>query len=110
MVLYLLDHVERTLGGGLDAEAATRNAPRAFTNYRALLENWRAQIAKIEAATGFVLHRKTPAVQQTIDAFLTEGLRHQTRKPEDVQRSPQVANIVRETFEIFESCRCWCSQ
>ena len=83
----------------LDAEAATRNAPRAFTNYRALLENWRA---KIEAATGFVLHRKTPAVQQTIDAFLTEGLRHQTRKPEDVQRSRQVANIVRETFEILE--------
>lgn len=87
----------------LDAEAATRNAPRAFTNYRALLENWREQIAKIEAATGFILHRKTPAVQQTIDAFLTEGLRHQNRKPEDVQRSPQVANLVRETFEILES-------
>lgn len=42
-------------------------------------------------------------MQQAIDAFLTGGLRHQTRKPEDVQRSPQVANIVRETFEILES-------
>lgn len=86
----------------LDAEAATRSEPRAFTNYLALLENWRAQMSKIELATGFSFHLNTPTIQQEIDAFLNKGLRHQTHRFDDVLQSAQVADLVREAFEIFE--------
>lgn len=86
----------------LDAEAATRNEPRAFTNYQALLKNWRAQVSMIEAATGFGFHRKTPPIQQEIDTFLSKNLRHQTHQLEDMRRSAQVADLVSKAFEIFE--------
>ena len=86
----------------LDAEAATRTAPRAFTNYQALLDGWRPEIARIETTTGFTFHRKTPTVLQQIDAFLTDSLRHQHRQPADVHRSALVSDLVRETFDIFE--------
>jgi len=87
----------------LDAEAATRGRVRVFTNYRALLEDWRAQIPQMEQALGLTFHRNTGKVRQQIDDFLTDSLRHQQRAPEDVRRSAQVADVVRETFQILES-------
>jgi len=87
----------------LDAEAATRGRVRVFTNYKALLEDWRAQIPQMEQALGLTFHRNTGKVRQQIDDFLTDSLRHQQRAPEDVRRSAQVADVVRETFQILES-------
>ncbi|PRB10882.1 hypothetical protein CQ039_15885 [Brevundimonas sp. MYb52] len=87
----------------LDAEAATRGRTRVFTNYKALLEDWRAQIPQMEQALGLTFHRNTGKVRQQIDDFLTDSLRHQQRAPEDVRRSAQVADVVRETFQILES-------
>ena len=86
----------------LDAEAATRNEPRAFTNYPALLENWREQVSKIEVATNFSFHLNTPAIQKEINTFLSEDLRHQIHRSKDVRQSAQIADLVREAFEIFE--------
>lgn len=87
----------------LDAEAATRGRARVFTNYKALLEDWRAQTAQMEQALGLTFHRNTGKVRQEIDDFLTDSLRHQQRAPEEVRRSAQVADVVRETFQILES-------
>ncbi|MND52450.1 hypothetical protein D3C80_434630 [compost metagenome] len=87
----------------LDAEAATRGRTRVFTNYKALLEDWRAQIAQMEQTLGLTFYRNTGKVRQNIDDFLSDSLRHQQRAPEDVRRSAQVADVVRETFQIFES-------
>ena len=87
----------------LDAEAATRGRTRVFTNYKALLENWRTQIAQIEGTLGLTFHRNTGKVRQDIDDFLTDNLRHQQRALDDVRKSAQVADVVRETFQIFES-------
>ncbi len=87
----------------LDAEAATRGRTRVFTNYKALLEDWRTQIAQMEQTLSLTFHRNTGKVRQNIDDFLSDSLRHQQRAPEDVRRSAQVADVVRETFQIFES-------
>jgi len=87
----------------LDAEAATRGRTRVFTNYKALLEDWRAQTAQMELALGLTFHRNTGKVRQEIDDFLNDSLRHQQRAPEDVRRSAQVADVVREAFQILES-------
>jgi hypothetical protein len=60
----------------LAAEAYTRDLPRAFTGYDALLADWRTEAARIEAAHGAPLPALTPAAALEIDGFLTPDLRH----------------------------------
>ena len=60
----------------LAAEAYTRDLPRAFVAYDALLDDWRGEVRKIEAAHGVRLPRLTPKAASAIDAFLTPELRH----------------------------------
>jgi len=60
----------------LAAEAYTRDLPRAFVGYDALLADWRAETAKIEAAHGAPLPNLTPKAAKEIDGFLTADLRH----------------------------------
>lgn len=87
----------------LDAEAATRGKVRVFTSYNGLLEDWRGQIAQIEHTLGLTFHRNTGKMRSEIESFLTGSLRHEQRTLEDVQKSAQVADAVRETFQILES-------
>lgn len=60
----------------LAAEAYTRDLPRAFVGYDALLADWRAEAGRIEAAHGAALPKLTAAAGQEIDRFLTADLRH----------------------------------
>lgn len=60
----------------LAAEAYTRDLPRAFVGYDALLANWRTEAARIEAAHGAPLPKLTEAAGRKIDKFLTPDLRH----------------------------------
>lgn len=60
----------------LAAEAYTRDLPRAFVGYDALLTDWRAETARIEAAHETPLPDLTPAAAAQIDSFLTPDLRH----------------------------------
>ncbi|MBL8772033.1 MAG: hypothetical protein JNK30_11690 [Phenylobacterium sp.] len=60
----------------LAAEAYTRDLPRAFVAYDALLADWRAEVKRIEAAHGAKLPKLTAAAGQEIDRFLTPDLRH----------------------------------
>lgn len=60
----------------LAAEAYTRDLPRAFVGYDALLADWRAEVARIEAAHGAPLPKLTEAAARKIDGFLTRDLRH----------------------------------
>ena len=59
----------------LAAEAASRDLPRAFVDYDALLDDWRPQIAGAEAQLGEPLPNLTPAAGRRIDAFLSSELR-----------------------------------
>jgi hypothetical protein len=60
----------------LAAEAYTRDLPRAFVGYDALLADWRAEAGRIEAAHGAPLPALTEAAAREIDSFLTPDLRH----------------------------------
>ncbi len=62
----------------LAAEAYTRDLPRAFTGYDALLADWRKEAARIEVAHGASLPGLTEAAARKIDTFLTPDLRHNT--------------------------------
>ena len=60
----------------LAAEAGSRDLPRAFVDYDALLADWRHEAARIEAAHGAPLPRLTDRAAARIDAFLSPELRH----------------------------------
>lgn len=60
----------------LAAEAYTRDVPRAFVGYDALLADWRTEVARIEAAHGAPLPKLTAAAGKKVDRFLTPELRH----------------------------------
>ena len=60
----------------LAAEAYTRDLPRAFVGYDALLADWRAEAGRIEAAHGAPLPKLTDAAAKRVDTFLTPDLRH----------------------------------
>ena len=60
----------------LAAEAGSRDLPRAFVDYDALLADWRGEVARIEAAHGAPLPRLTERAAGRIDAFLSADLRH----------------------------------
>jgi hypothetical protein len=60
----------------LAAEAYTRDLPRVFISYDALLGDWRAEVARMEAAHGATLPGLTAKAGKAIDAFLTPALRH----------------------------------
>lgn len=60
----------------LAAEAYTRDLPRVFVGYEALLSDWRGEARRIEAAHGAPLPGLTDAAGRKIDAFLTPDLRH----------------------------------
>jgi hypothetical protein len=60
----------------LAAEAYTRDLPRVFVDYDALLGDWRGEVARIEAAHGAPLPKLTEKSAQAIDRFLSPELRH----------------------------------
>jgi hypothetical protein len=62
----------------LAAEAYTRDLPRAFVGYDALLADWRAEAGRIEAALGARLPNLTDEAGREIDRFLSPDLRHNT--------------------------------
>lgn len=62
----------------LAAEAHTRDLPRAFVGYDALLADWRSEVARMEATLGGPLPRMTKQVGIAIDRFLSPQLRHNT--------------------------------
>lgn len=60
----------------LAAEAYSRDLPRAFVGYDSLLGDWRAEVARIEAAHGAPLPKLTARAAKAIDKALQPELRH----------------------------------
>lgn len=60
----------------LAAEAYSRDLPRAFVSYAALLDDWKPQAARIEAAHGRNLPKLDAPASEKISAFLSSDLRH----------------------------------
>ena len=60
----------------VETELGTRDLPRAFVEYDALLADWRPVVASMETALGATLPNLTLKAQAAVDAFLTSELRH----------------------------------
>lgn len=60
----------------LAAEAYTRDLPRAFVSYDALLSDWRAQVSRIEGGHGASLPALDERAARRIDKALAPDLRH----------------------------------
>ncbi len=83
----------------LAAERDTRGKRRVFTSYPDLLEDWRRQIGRIEAAAGFPMPRKTDASAIDIDGFLSESLRHHETSDEQFLRRAEIPDFVKATYQ-----------
>src|SRR6201996_4604012 len=86
----------------LAAEAYTRALPRAFVSYDGLLDDWRAEVAKIEAAHGAPLPRLTEAAGKSIDRFLTPELRH-TDSGGGLQDLGWAGDLASQVLDWFEA-------
>jgi hypothetical protein len=86
----------------LAAEAYTRDLPRAFVGYDALLADWRAEVARIEAAHGAPLPKLTTKAALEVDGFLTADLRHNAVS-EGLKALGWAGEIAGEVFAWFEA-------
>lgn len=86
----------------LAAEAYTRDLPRAFVGYDALLADWRAEAARIEAAHGAPLPKLTPKAAKEIDGFLTADLRHNA-VTDGLKALGWAGEIAADVFAWFEA-------
>jgi hypothetical protein len=86
----------------LAAEAGSRDLPRAFVDYDALLADWRGEAARIEAAHGAALPRLTERAATRIDAFLSPDLRHNSGDGDLAALGP-VGAAAREVHDWFRA-------
>ena len=84
----------------LGAEAYSRDLPRAFVAYDALLKDWRGEVARIEAAHGAPLPAMTPQAAKAIDGFLTRELRH-NEAAEDLAAIAGVGPLAAQVYDWF---------
>ena len=85
----------------LAAEAYTRDLPRAFVGYDALLADWRAEAARIEAALGDRFPNLTPEAGKAIDGFLTPDLRHNAGEAERLAQLGWAGEIAQDVHAWF---------
>ncbi len=94
-----LDHM-------LHAEALTEGYPRVFVNYANLLEDWRAEAARIGKALRVSWPVKAGAAAKDIEAFLSPGLRRQF-KDDDLGEAPDsLREWLKTAFDAFRGAGC----
>jgi hypothetical protein len=59
----------------LEAEFCTRDLPRAFVAYEALLGDWRSVVDQCSKEIGLNLPRRSPKAERKVDLYLDRGLR-----------------------------------
>ncbi len=84
----------------LAAEAYTRDLPRAFVSYDGLLDDWRREVVRIEAAHGAALPELTTKGGKAIDKFLTRDLQHNVSEG-DLKTATQMGPIAAKVYD-------WC--
>jgi hypothetical protein len=86
----------------LAAEAYTRDLPRVFVDYDALLSDWRGEVTRIEAAHGSTLPNLTPEAAEAIDSFLSPELRHNAGEGE-LETLGWTGALAAEAFAWFKA-------
>ena len=86
----------------LAAEAYSRDLPRAFVGYEALLNDWRGQVTRIETAHGAPLPKMTKQAARQIDQFLSPDLRHNAAEG-DLTALGWPGELTARVFSWFEA-------
>jgi len=90
LLLYLCYH--------LAFERDTRHLPRSFVAYDDFLRDWRATLARVEAATGLTFPGRTPAAELAIDRFLSREFRHHHFDVTDLAERDYLSSWSRRVF------------
>ncbi|AXQ96023.1 sulfotransferase family protein (plasmid) [Cereibacter sphaeroides] len=86
----------------LDAEAATRGAPRQITSYEQILANWAGVTAALQKTFDLSLPRFDADAARTIEDFLGPELRHHVEGAARVTDNPALLDWVRDTYRVLE--------
>jgi hypothetical protein len=81
----------------LDSERHTRDLPRTFASYDALLENWKATVRRIEQDLSLGLSSRSAQTETQIREFLEPTLRHHLHSAQTWDES-DISQAVRRAF------------
>lgn len=89
----------------LEAEAASRDVPRAILEYRDLTSDWRGTLDRIAGATGLDWPRDLEEAAPEIDGFIAPELRHHTASAAEtlIDAHPLDAPWISETLSALRS-------
>jgi hypothetical protein len=83
----------------LAAESATRGQPRVFLRYDDLLDDWRAEAARMAQTLNIDWPGLTPAVEIEIDAFLKPARRHHAAAERDLERGGPWSALIKPVYD-----------
>ena len=82
----------------IDAELATRDYPRAFLTYEALLGDWRRTMSRVAATLAMTWPNAASSVGAEIDTFLQQRLRHQAVDDVIVEGDRRLSRWIRDSY------------
>jgi hypothetical protein len=88
----------------VDAEAYTRQVPRALIGYARLLECWRAELEEVNRQLGFRCFGPNVFFEERVDRFLSPSERHYVASPDALVRADR-HGWASEAFAALETLR-----
>lgn len=85
----------------LEAEAATRDLPRAFVSYERLFDQWQSLVPRLEEQGGFRFPIASDDAAEEIDGFLDPEMRHHAADPNSVRLDPVLRGWTAEVYDIL---------
>ncbi|HZV04167.1 MAG TPA: hypothetical protein VE999_03665 [Gemmataceae bacterium] len=82
----------------LDAEANSRNLPRALIVWNSFLDNWHAELERVQDQTGIRFPNWSDNGFRQVSNFLSPHLRHHQVPSGGFQIDPKVNEWIRETY------------
>lgn len=86
----------------LEAEAASREVPRAFVRFEDLLRNWQPLAEVMGRDLGLAWPRRSTSANLEIEGGLEPSARHHVREDSAVLDSPELSRWIESTFEILD--------
>lgn len=87
----------------LDAEGATRDRPRAFLSYEALLADWRGVIERVTRELGLTWPRDVEDAAAGIDAHLSRDFQHHRSTESELAEREEIPGSIKETYAALRT-------
>lgn len=87
----------------LEAEYHSRQLPRCFLPHEKVLLDWRYHLDRAAARTGLIWPAHSQLTDAAIDRFLTLDLHHERATAQEMERHPDVAALVSETYAVLST-------